>query len=110
MDGDNQSHGSENISSLTRDINVENVATQSGDATDNLTAEEEESYDEPSSMSSDKKVLDEEKQGILFEILKCAVCLEIPKGKQNLQVRTCEKGHHFCSPCHKKLRKCAICR
>lgn len=88
-------------------------AIEAGDAGPHNTSEnevEDEVLDENLLITSGKRVLDEEKQSILFEILKCAVCLEIPKGKQNLQVRICEKGHHFCSPCHKKLRKCAICR
>lgn len=71
---------------------------------------EDEILDENLLITSGKRFLDEEKQGVLFEILKCAVCLEIPKGKQNVRVHTCEKGHHFCSPCHKQLKKCAICR
>lgn len=71
---------------------------------------DDENLDESIFIAAGKKILDEEKQAMIFEILKCAVCLEIPKGKQNLQVRICEKGHHFCSPCHKKLRNCAICR
>lgn len=87
---------------------VETESLEAVDTADNSTADDE--YYDESLAITDRRILDEDKQNILFEILKCAVCLEIPRGKQNLQVRICEKGHHFCSPCHKKLRKCAICR
>ncbi|KAK6639586.1 hypothetical protein RUM43_007859 [Polyplax serrata] len=52
-------------------------------------------------------VFDEESRTALNNILRCAVCLDLPEGKQ---VHVCEEGHHFCSSCHQKLNYCGICR
>ena len=42
---------------------------------------------------------------ILYEILQCSICLEIPKGK----ILQCTNGHHICHFCFKKVLKCPIC-
>ncbi|XP_020724095.1 uncharacterized protein LOC100650839 isoform X1 [Bombus terrestris] len=42
---------------------------------------------------------------ILYEILQCSICLEIPGGK----ILQCTNGHHICHFCFKKVPKCPIC-